>query len=124
MATPIGRLSHIVVDCNDPDRLAAFWTAALGVDVQMRWRQYVLLRPQLEGGPALAFQQVPEPRQGKNRLHLDLAVPDLAPAVAQVQALGGTVLHEVDEGGLRLTVMADPEGNELCLVLQPEASPG
>jgi catechol 2,3-dioxygenase-like lactoylglutathione lyase family enzyme len=112
-----GRLSHVVVDCDDPDALAAFWSAALGVGVDHRFEQYVFLEPTAAGGPALAFQRVPEPKVGKNRLHLDIVVPELAPAVEELLALGATHLRSVDEEGIRLEVLADPEGNELCLVL-------
>ncbi|HEY5153784.1 MAG TPA: VOC family protein, partial [Acidimicrobiales bacterium] len=74
---PIGRLSHIVVDCADPERLARFWTEALGIEVAAHWNQYVILAPTSEGAPALAFQEVSEAKQTKNRVHVDVEVADL-----------------------------------------------
>lgn len=115
-AGPVGRWHHVVVDCADPEALAAFWSAALAVGVEGRWHQYVMLEPTVPGGPALAFQQVPEPKAGKNRLHLDLMVDDLAGAADRIVALGGTGVSEVTEDGVTVRVFADPEGNELCLV--------
>jgi predicted enzyme related to lactoylglutathione lyase len=114
----VGRLSHLVIDCADADRLAEFWSEALGVEVAARWNQYVMLTPTTEGGPAVAFQEVAEPKQGKNRVHVDLEVPDLDEASARVEALGGSVLEDHEQDGVHIRVVADPEGNELCLVLK------
>jgi predicted enzyme related to lactoylglutathione lyase len=114
----VGRLSHVVIDCSDADRLGLFWSEALGVEVAARWNQYVMLTATAEGGPALAFQEVPEPKQGKNRVHVDLEVPDLDEASARVEALGGSVIADHEQDGVHIRVVADPEGNELCLVLK------
>ena len=75
-----------------------------------------MLEPTVPGGPALAFQRVPEPKAGKNRLHLDLMVDDLDHAAGRLEALGATRVSEVAEDGVTVRVFADPEGNELCLV--------
>jgi Glyoxalase-like domain len=68
-------------------------------------------------GRRLLFQQVPETKTVKNRLHLDLhAGPEHRHAeVARLRELGATVLKEVKEPGTDHTVMADPEGNEFCV---------
>ncbi|MDN3295543.1 VOC family protein [Streptomyces ficellus] len=68
-------------------------------------------------GRRLLFQRVPEPKTGKNRLHLDLhpAPGQRQAEVARLKALGATVLREVREPGGEWTVMADPEGNEFCV---------
>jgi predicted enzyme related to lactoylglutathione lyase len=116
--SPIGRLSHVVIDCIDPERLAGFWAEALGVELAAHWHQYVILTPTIDGGPALAFQQVPETKAGKNRVHVDLTVDDLDRASAQVERLGGTVIGDVEEDGVAVRVVIDPEGNEFCLVRQ------
>jgi predicted enzyme related to lactoylglutathione lyase len=120
MTDPVGRFAHIVIDCLDPERVAAFWSGALGTPVQYRWQQYVMLRPTGDGHPGLAFQAVPEAKQGKNRVHLDLAVDDLDRAQAAAEALGGTLLRENRQEGVVVRIMADPEGNELCLVKTPD----
>ncbi|CAN3982282.1 VOC family protein [Kitasatospora purpeofusca] len=68
-------------------------------------------------GRRILFQRVPEPKQGKNRLHLDLHPgPDArATTVARLEALGATTQHEVAEPGGSWVVMQDPEGNEYCV---------
>ena len=116
--TALGRLSHVVIDCADTERLAEFWSAALGVEVAAHWHQYVILTPTVEGGPALAFQEVPEAKRVKNRVHVDVEVADLDVASAEVQRLGGTVMGDVEEDGVAVRVVTDPEGNEFCLVRQ------
>jgi len=66
-------------------------------------------------------QRVPEPKAGKNRMHLDLRVPAFEPELARLTALGATVLtpEPIDEDGFHWVVMADPEGNELCVGTEP-----
>jgi predicted enzyme related to lactoylglutathione lyase len=67
-------------------------------------------------GPHLAFQLVPELKQVKNRLHLDIKVPDRAEFASKVEALGGRSLEERREGEFPAwIVMADPQGNEFCI---------
>ena len=65
-------------------------------------------------GRRILFQRVPEPKQAKNRLHLDLHVglEQRAAIVERLTLLGATTLREVDEFGQSWVVMADPEGNE------------
>ena len=120
MPEPVGRLGHIVIDCHDPKALAAFWSQALGVPIAYEWQQYVVLAPSAQGHPGLAFQRVPEPKAGKNRVHVDLMVDDLDTAQAATEALGGRLLDEHHQQGVSVRIMADPEGNELCLVKLPE----
>jgi catechol 2,3-dioxygenase-like lactoylglutathione lyase family enzyme len=68
-------------------------------------------------GRRVLFQQVPEPKTVKNRLHLDLhAGPDRRDTeVERLEGLGATVLRKVKEPGTDHVVMADPEGNEFCV---------
>jgi catechol 2,3-dioxygenase-like lactoylglutathione lyase family enzyme len=68
-------------------------------------------------GRRILFQQVSEPKSGKNRVHLDLhAGPDERDAtVARLRDLGATVIQEVKEPGSHHVTMADPEGNEFCV---------
>ena len=61
--------------------------------------------------PALMFLAVPEPRQGKNRMHLDLVATDLPAEVERAVALGATKIADFDEYGTRWTTLTDPEGN-------------
>ena len=78
---------------------------------------WFFLGPTVEGGPVLNFQPVPEEKVGKARIHLDVWVADLAAATRFVEELGGRSTgetHSYPSG--QVVVMADPEGNEFCLV--------
>jgi predicted enzyme related to lactoylglutathione lyase len=69
----------------------------------------------------MLLQQVPEPKQGKNRMHLDLRVADSETEVARLVALGARILQGPhDDEGHWTTVLADPEGNEFCVIVSPE----
>lgn len=105
----------IMIDCNDIDAMVTFWSEALGLEEKLRFPDYVWLSRLSKGGPALAFQQVTEPRQGKNRIHLDVASEDPAAFVDRVIELGGSKVedHEVDD--FHWSVLADPEGNVFCV---------
>lgn len=105
-------VKDLVVDCADPERLAAFWGELLGRSVVARIGPYVWLAR--GEGPGLGFQRTDEPKSGKNRVHFDVASPDPAAERARIEALGGRVLDAYAEGGF--LVMADPEGNEFCVV--------
>jgi hypothetical protein len=63
----------------------------------------------------LLFQKVPEPKAGKNRVHLDFRAPVMADEVARLVGLGATVIAERSLGDFSWTVMSDPEGNEFCV---------
>lgn len=112
----VGRFSQVVIDCDDPGTLAAFWGALLGLEVTRHDPDWATLDDQ-RTGVAVAFQRVPERKQAKNRLHLDIEVRDLDEAVARGVALGAVVVGPIvyDEDG-PFHVFADPEGNEFCLV--------
>ncbi len=115
----------VTVDCADPARLAGFWAALLGYERVGGVAQYASIGPGPGSvqGPKLIFQAVPEPKAGKNRLHLDIDLEPgepLEPAVQRAVSLGATVVGDVvEEHGLRWQVLADPEGNELCIVAEP-----
>ncbi len=120
MDYPHGELA-LVIDCADLDRAAEFWCAVLGLRPDgPAHGAYLGLRPVDGDGLALLLQRVPERKKGKNRLHLDLRVPDLEAEVARVVAAGATLLtgEPVVEAGWGWHVLADPDGNEFC-VLQP-----
>jgi predicted enzyme related to lactoylglutathione lyase len=75
----------------------------------------VWLEPASEGAPALAFQQVPDPTPGRNRVHLDFGAEDREVTVARVLELGGSRVEDHEIMGFHWTVLADPEGNEFCV---------
>ena len=92
---------------------ARFWAAVLERPLPEETMEgYVVL----DGTPAWSFFTVPEPKSSKNRVHVDLAVPDLAKEVDRILALGATKLGDFDEAGFRWTTLADPEGNEFDVV--------
>jgi len=111
------RVSEVVVDCADHGRVVDFWAAALGYERRPVNEQYVALVPPARepGRPPLLFQKVPEPKAGKNRVHLDFTALVMADEVARLVGLGARVIAERSLGDFRWTVLADPEGNEFCV---------
>ncbi|WP_190822173.1 VOC family protein [Saccharopolyspora pogona] len=113
MALSIGM---VTIDCASPRELAEFWTQALDTSVVFDDEKFVMLAANKEGGVALALQRVPEPRAGKNRVHVDLDTTDRRAEVRRLVELGATEMGEHDgPDGLQWTVLADPEGNEFCV---------
>ncbi len=113
----------VVIDCGDLDRAAQFWTSVLGYVRSGRPAgHYQGLIPSDGQGVEILLQQVPEAKTGKNRLHLDLRTADLSSEVERVVALGALRLtsEPVAEDGLSWHILADPDGNEFC-VLEPPA---
>ena len=111
----------VVVDCRDPRRQAEFWGEALGYQVRRRNPDEFQVSNPAGAGGSLYFMKVPEPKAGKNRLHLDLVTPGpMAAEVARLAAAGAEVV-EVRHDPPSLdnpdtwTVMRDPEGNEFCV---------
>ncbi len=112
---PVGTLHAIVLDVNDLESCAGFWSEVLGKKISFKADNYC----RIGGGddrPSLLLQKVPEKHEHKNRAHIDLDVTDLEAAVQRVVDLGGTKLDEISEYGIKWAVMADPDGNEFCLV--------
>ncbi|MFA1544318.1 VOC family protein [Actinomadura monticuli] len=109
-----------VLDCRAPDTLADFWAAALGYERGEFDPPYVPLTDPDRAGPTILLQRVPEPKSAKNRMHPDLRITDMDAEPARVTALGATVVRGpfVDDGW-PTTVLADPEGNEFCLIVEP-----
>jgi hypothetical protein len=114
------RWQSIVVDCHETERVARFWSQALGLPLQGPQDGEWWLEP---GGdhPDILFQQVPEAKSVKNRLHLDLRPDDQAAEVERLLALGARHA-DIGQGDVSWVVLADPEGNEFC-VLQPRLAP-
>lgn len=136
---------QVVFDCASPDKLAQFWAAALGYQVQpppegfSSWEEFAIALkiPQemwdafsavvdSDGGPRIFFQRVPEPKVAKNRVHLDINASDhnrdLSERRKQVDeeaerlvSIGATRLQAMELRGEYWVVMADPEGNEFCV---------
>jgi catechol 2,3-dioxygenase-like lactoylglutathione lyase family enzyme len=148
----MGRHIQITIDCADPDRLAAFWADVLGYRLQPPpdefptwadyWRAHGLPEEELSAGitndriedpdgvgPPIWFQQVPEAKTLKNRVHLDVRASGgraeplaerrrrIDAEVARLTGIGATVLRVLYMDGLDhyAVVMQDPEGNEFCV---------
>ena len=106
----------VVLDCADPQRLAEFWMAALDYRVLWSVAQYVALVPKEGVKPPLILQGVPEPRNGKNRMHIDVLSDDIEREATRLEGLGARRLRGTqEEHGSRWIPMADPEGNEFCV---------
>jgi hypothetical protein len=106
----------LVLDCADPETLARLWVDALGLQ-RGAAGNYVLLASPSGALPKLLLQRVEEPKVAKNRMHLDIETRDVDGEVARLETIGARRL-EADaraEHGSRSVIMADPEGNELCV---------
>jgi hypothetical protein len=108
-------LAHVVVDCQDAGKLAAFWSAVLERPVDPGGSAFFATigrgGPQVPG-PALMFLAVEEPKTVKNRLHLDLVAADWAGDLARLEQLGAERGAEFREYGTHWVTFRDPEGNE------------
>ena len=107
---PLATYKDLCIDAADPARLGEFWAGVLGLELHLQDGGDAYLT-----GPTKAHtiwvNRVPEPKTVKHRMHIDVN----AESVEQVVALGGTVL---DADSFRWTVMADPEGGELCVFVR------
>jgi predicted enzyme related to lactoylglutathione lyase len=115
------RLAHplvidVAIDVNATDEMAHFYETLLGYERAWDRPGHVYLVDPSGRGPHVYLQQVPEPRTTKNRLHLDIVVPSLSEAVARAVELGATRVEERRTAYTWFEVLADPEGNLLCLV--------
>lgn len=115
------RLYHVAVDSRDPQRLARFWAEALGYRVLFEDDEEVGIGMDEHTYPGVVFLPVPEEKAGKNRLHFDLAPDDQEVEVARLLALGAQRADVGQGPDVRWVVLADPEGNEFC-VLRPKRS--
>jgi hypothetical protein len=109
-------LRSIVIDCANPQSLSPFWIALTGYKEKYGDEEWVQLEDPVGGGPDIAFQRVPEPKAGKNRLHLDLNVADEEAAAVRAEQLGATRLWASEDPEDVFITLADPEGNEFCVV--------
>lgn len=139
----MGTRVQVVIDAADPHALARFWADALryrvedhsgvvamllaagrlgedevvDVDGRRSFRDVAACADPDGSAPRVFFQRVPEPKSGKNRVHLDLQVgaADAAAEVERLVALGATVAWTTADRGPLTTTLRDPEGNEFCV---------
>jgi len=125
------RLTEISLDCHDPDRLADFWCAVLGWQVLNHEPGLVEIGPArvddqalldaVRSGPVcptIFLAQVEEDKVVKNRSHFDVSPIDVSQEeeVERIVALGATHADVGQTGDESWTVLADPEGNEFCVL--------
>lgn len=117
MSDHLERGIGLVLDCADPERLAAFWAPALDYVNLGSAGAYAVLVPNGRPGPKLLLQQVPEPKITKNRMHLDIETADIEAEAARLEALGAHRVRPdtLHEHGTTWILMTDPEGNEFCV---------
>jgi hypothetical protein len=108
------------VDCRDPGTLARFWQQALGWRITYETDDEWVLEPP-EGSPQdgvapdLLFIRVPDQKSVKNRLHLDLRPDDQHAEVERLLGIGAQRV-DIGQGERSWVVLADPEGNEFCVL--------
>ena len=104
-----------IVDARDHRALGTWWSEALGWVVVNDDADEFEIRPEPDRLPGLLFTPVPEPKTIKNRLHLDFRPDDQAAEVERLIALGATRV-DIGQGEQSWVVLADPEGNEFCVL--------
>ncbi len=111
----------VTIDCADPDALASFWERVLDYRRTFDEDDEVVIEPRDGGGNALLFIKVPDPKVVKNRIHLDLASrsANRDEELERLLSLGATEVEDlrgIHGPGTGWVVLADPEGNEFCIV--------
>jgi hypothetical protein len=109
------RWEQLVVDAEDPARLARWWAEALGYQIVHEEPDEVEIRRTREELPGLLFTPVPEPKSVKNRLHLDLRPDDQEAEVERLVDMGARPV-DIGQQDVSWVILADPEGNEFCVL--------
>ncbi|MFP5351899.1 MAG: VOC family protein [Actinomycetota bacterium] len=118
------RIEQVLIDAHDPERLARFWAEVLDYRVEYDSKndpgndgseRAIELTPKEGSATNLLFVEVHDEKTVKNRIHLDLRPDDQAAEVARVEALGARKI-DIGQGEQTWVVMADPEGNEFCIL--------
>lgn len=113
-----GPIASVVVDCADPRVMARFWGEAMDWTVHKVTDNSAVLRSARGVGPYLQFLRVPDAKIGWNRVHLDVRPypgDELEAEAARLRTLGATAI-DLGPSEVSWTVLADPEGNEFCLL--------
>ncbi|MDG4764877.1 VOC family protein [Solwaraspora sp. WMMD406] len=109
------RWENLVVDAHDPARLARWWAEVLDYQIVHEVTDEVEIRRSPDELPGLIFVSVPETKQLKNRLHVDLRPVDQMAEVERLVDMGARRV-DIDQGEASWMVLADPEGNEFCVL--------
>jgi len=114
------RWQSVCIDTPDPAGLARWWAELLGWRITDEDDEEVAVEPpvgapEAAGAPDLLFLKVDDPKRVKNRLHIDLRPDDRDAEVARAEALGARRV-DIGQGDPTWVVLADPEGNEFCIL--------
>jgi predicted enzyme related to lactoylglutathione lyase len=111
-------LHHVVVDTHDLPRLARFWSQALGWAVLSERENEIVIGPGQNAPVGMCFMPVSDEKMVKNRVHLDLtaSAEDRDSEIERLLILGARRVDIGQTGRESWTVLADPEGNEFCVV--------
>ena len=110
------RWEALTVDAHNPASLAQWWAQTLDWELVDWLPAGAEVRQPERQAPSLFFLSVPEAKEGKNRLHLDMYADDQGAAVAALIARGATRANVGQPADAECIVMRDPEGNEFCLL--------
>jgi catechol-2,3-dioxygenase len=116
------RLHHIIVDAHDLPGLARFWTQALGWRVLSQREREIVIGTDDNALVGMCFMPVTDQKTVKNRVHLDLTTSphDREQEIERLLALGARRVDIGQTGTESWTVLADPEGNEFCVIRPKE----
>jgi predicted enzyme related to lactoylglutathione lyase len=114
------RWEQIVVDSEDPARLARWWAEALGYQIVHEEPDEIEIRRGPEEMPGLLFTPVPDSKTVKNRLHIDLRPDDQESEVERLVDMGARPV-DIGQHDVGWVVLADPEGNEFCVLSSQRA---
>ena len=106
---------QVIVHSADPAALGQWWATALGWVVVHSSDEEFEIRPEPDRLPGLDFVRLNESKKAKSRLHLDFRPDDQDAEVARLEALGAKRV-DIGQGDQSWVVMADPEGNEFCIL--------
>ena len=110
------RLAQCTLDVVDVQRMAGFWSQVLGYRIEPDEGDSVHLVPADGNGPTMWLQPTTQAHTGKLRCHMDLRADDPAAEVERVLALGARRADVGQSGHESFEVLADPEGNEFCIL--------
>jgi predicted enzyme related to lactoylglutathione lyase len=111
-------LHHVVVDTRDLPRLARFWAQALDWKILSEREREIVIGPDENAPVGMCFMPVTDAKTAKNHLHLDLTTEaaDRDAEIERLLALGARRVDVGQTGEESWTVLADPEGNEFCVI--------
>jgi predicted enzyme related to lactoylglutathione lyase len=117
------RWDSIVIDTTDPARLGRWWAEVLEYKITFEAADEVAIAREENAAPALVFVAVPESKTAKNRLHIDLRPDDREAEVERLVNMGARRVDVGQPDDVAWVVLADPEGNEFCVLAAEPPKP-